>query len=132
MDDLNEEYTSYSFKRKRNHQNYDDAKCRQESEFSWDFDDSDCDNKKKDFSFYNKEDPAHPESKDFKDFEEKPLDFHRWSKIMTFSFLYLCVSLFFLDLKEIVESTETDQSELSKDNVESFDKKKSKEIYAPL
>merc|ERR1711962_1599570 len=125
VDDLNEEYSSYSFKRKRNHQNYDDAKYHRESEFSWDFDESDCDNKKKDYSFYNKEDPAHPESKDFKDFEEKPLDFHRWSKIMTFSFLYLCVSLFFLDLKEIVESTETDQSELSKNNVESFDKKKS-------
>ena len=60
------------------------------------------------------------------------MDFHRWSKIMTFSFLYIIVTLFFLDLKGFVGSTETDQSELSKDNVELFDKKKSKEIYTPL
>ena len=132
VDDLNEQYSSYRFKRKRNHQDYDDAKYQQESEFSWDYDESDCDNKKNDYNIYEKGDPVHPESKEYKDFEEKPLDFHRWSKIMTYSFLYLFVSLFFLELKDFVRSTKTDQRELSKDNVESFDKKKSKEIYASL
>merc|ERR1711971_420223 len=87
VDDLNDEYAEYGRyrqKTRRDHEeNYDKARYHKEKEFAWeDVDDSDSKNNKK---YYEEDDPRHPDSKEYKDFEEKPLDLHHWSKLMRFT-----------------------------------------------
>ena len=82
VDDFNEEYGKYVYKTKKGYKtHHDDWKFNQGKDHWESWGNAEANDDSENLKDYKKDDPRHPESKEFKDFEEKPFKLHHWSKI---------------------------------------------------